>query len=494
MKNFVFIVFLCSSIAAFGQSPVPLDCPITPTHVITDGTDIKIPPTTPGGPLDPIPFVPYEPEPNPVDRQVHWVHGLGGTSAAWQKPADATQTQVAGFEILYPARMVMSFRPTYNMQGDLPAAAADLAAMVNASGGLADAGITQPRSRTILIAHSLGGVVSRAAGDLGSPSFGGIATFGTPHSGAAIANNVVNGAAEAFSKDLCKDVLAGPHLGFGIYQAFPFGPLAPGPVGSVFFGLPFIPTPSAICGAVDQAIADFAPPIVSEIQVGSAALASLGGGNVDNKVVFAGVETDEVIWREFWHGARAPSKYALFDANDQARGQTWANRAKLFYQTNAVANSALGPIGWFRAARWLRGYHALRDANDKWKSLIGAVHVSAVTNVATCYCTTYNANGGVVDKWHTPGGSCPFTHSTNTTTNQTTICQTSSISINTTSSANDGLVNQSSQLAYPGAAFGRTMAGSNHQSMRNDENTRLCLIQLWTGGVGAPDFWRTPVR
>jgi len=47
----------------------------------------------------------------------------------------------------------------------------------------------------------------------------------------------------------------------------------------------------------------------------------------------------------------------------------------------------------------------------------------------------------------------------------------------------DGVVLAKSAMAYPGAKA-VPMDGSNHQQMRNDENTKKRLFELWNGEHG----------
>jgi pimeloyl-ACP methyl ester carboxylesterase len=495
MKQIFVILFLLFTQFLFAQQP---ELPCLTTHVISDGTETVIPtkhldPPPPGNPAYPDP---QEPPAGEVDRQVFWVHGIGGSPSAWEKPANATQfgppTGYTG--PAYPARKVRSFRPTYPQTGTLATAAVSLNATINGFAALADAGITEPSDRTIVIAHSMGGLVSRTAGDIAvTPRFAGLATFASPHSGAPIANSVANGSTTAFLNDFCKDVLAGPHIAFGVYQPFPLSPVLVVPPGGPIVGPligQFLFSPTALCGQVEELLSDFTQPILSDIAVGAPGINALGSGNVDHKVVFSGVENDEVLWRELYHIRNKPSEYELFGANDQQRGQDRANFLKNYYSLSAIASAVT--LQFKSAYDWRRGYFALRDANDKWESLIGATQYTPVST-SLCNCTVYNQGGAIYDviSYY---GACTSTSSYNPNTNRTTICQNSTVQINSVSTATDGVVPQGSQLAYPGAAMGIVMSGSNHQSERNDLNTHRALMQLWSGGVGDFRFWRTEVR
>ena len=56
----------------------------------------------------------------------------------------------------------------------------------------------------------------------------------------------------------------------------------------------------------------------------------------------------------------------------------------------------------------------------------------------------------------------------------------------------DGVVPADSQAAFPGVGATKEMIGSNHQSERNDENTKRRLNELWFGTHG--QFFKTAAR
>ena len=56
----------------------------------------------------------------------------------------------------------------------------------------------------------------------------------------------------------------------------------------------------------------------------------------------------------------------------------------------------------------------------------------------------------------------------------------------------DGIVLAESASAFTGAAFKRPLYKSNHEQMKNDENTRIALIDVYEGRRGS--FFYTPPR
>jgi len=122
------------------------------------------------------------------NRPVHWVHGLNDNGNIWRLYGPLFQGQ----------RRLTSNRPTYpNNNGVLNAENA-LSARIGAN------------NQNFLIGHSLGGLVSREYERQNPGSANAILTVGTPHNGAFIANNVINGNARRAINRGVEDMVAGP--------------------------------------------------------------------------------------------------------------------------------------------------------------------------------------------------------------------------------------------------------------------------------------------
>lgn len=63
--------------------------------------------------------------------------------------------------------------------------------------------------------------------------------------------------------------------------------------------------------------------------------------------------------------------------------------------------------------------------------------------------------------------------------------------LQTVSYDSDGVVEEGSARDFPGATQVQLL-GSNHQQMRNDENTRIALLDLFQGDHGS--YFVTPER
>ncbi|MDZ7848512.1 MAG: hypothetical protein U5L96_18160 [Owenweeksia sp.] len=132
---------------------------------------------TPGQTGSPLSTVAY-------DRVVYWVHGLSGSSSTLSLPAAVSQAgQTSGF--LFDARELRSRKPEYD-EHNLTVAKVDLHNEIESLGNAYDNdfNVTADRSRHFIIAHSQGGVISRAVAQLiqenlsgYNQEFGGICNF-----------------------------------------------------------------------------------------------------------------------------------------------------------------------------------------------------------------------------------------------------------------------------------------------------------------------------
>ncbi len=464
MKYFICFIALLFCAAKIGkaQTVAGQPCPELPTKAVMEGETIKLEPHSPTlgpNPVDPPIFS------GTLDRIVYWVHGLGGGPSAWAKPADVT---AAGGTVGYPARKVRSFRPSYSEGSTVAAGGATLLMAIGGiNGPLQESETVQAASQSFIIAHSQGGLVSRSAGDLnlGNPTlFGGIVTFGTPHAGALISNNLA--AATTYFNGFCLDILAGPTGGF----LLPTNDLGA--------------TADFICNLVSGTfMGSFGMPILMDYPVGGAGVTGLGEGNVEHKVVFAGVENEEVVWRELWHIINKSADYPVFEATDQQKGQNAADKLKSFYWT--IGNFYY-PWNKKIANNWYKGHYAWANGNINWKTLIGGLAFVPGT-IPACSCTTYNANGVAQGPAYVNPGPCSNTWSPGPQPGWYQICTaTTMVSIDAISTPNDGVVPEPSQIAYPGRIIGFPMVGSNHQSERNDQNTKASLLSIFRG---SDDFW-----
>lgn len=494
--KFLFLTFAAFLLLNFsyGQS---IECPPLGTSVIGQTSTVETlnPPKNPN---------PTRPTPEILDRRlVFFVHGLNGTKSAWEHAANSTAYQAPGQEVPgYSPRKVKSLLMTYN-QFSLSGAAQQLhAALVAQGDGFCNEYRITDKSINFIIAHSQGGIVSRATdqmyevlGEESSRRFGGIVTFGTPHQGAQIINNKDQIA--PFMDEIISELKAGPEL-----EALDDRPLlnffVPNQVvTSVADKLKEVVGNYIVPKIIDHAF----PTITEDYKVGAVPLAELNGYNSTiPKVAFFGVESDPVFYKAAYSFyVKQPNEFPPFQAdNDMELVNKFGNMLGTYTGKYETYNAFLEELeSWglpfsfgqcvfmpafcaiwnpvyynVRARRdgYKRGVIFLENSNDKYKAIIGAIETSTYTTTGSTGCVTPFGS-----TFPPQGGSCPPG-----TTMVNTPPQTYTLTVH---KENDGTVIAESAMGFPGAK-NAPMIGSNHMQMRNDSNTKARLNELFDGQHG----------
>ncbi|HHH49644.1 MAG TPA: hypothetical protein ENK52_01550, partial [Saprospiraceae bacterium] len=158
-------------------------------------------------PSDSLGHIPNGPEKNLGDKVVFFLHGLGGGVTSWGRANSFT----------YGNYKTVTSRPVYNQSEDFEIAWVDLNQRfrdVNLDEIQADP--DYDRLSSIVIAHSLGGVVTRYIDqkyvtENFQREFGGFATFGGPHAGAPIIDNFNAGLVQEYFDESC-NVMSRPYI------------------------------------------------------------------------------------------------------------------------------------------------------------------------------------------------------------------------------------------------------------------------------------------
>ena len=150
------------------------------------------------------------------DRFIYFVHGIGGNQYCWNRAIVSTQSGVYspnGKDFSFASRKVQSKGLVYDQTNSFPEAAQSL---YEAMMQINITPINHDRTKDFVIAHSQGGLVVRTLDrKMHDPmsglsrTFGGIVTFGTPHGGAAVINDLglqLNN----FISSICTGLVAGP--------------------------------------------------------------------------------------------------------------------------------------------------------------------------------------------------------------------------------------------------------------------------------------------
>jgi pimeloyl-ACP methyl ester carboxylesterase len=499
MKHYIFLSMMLLFVYT-GYSQDQLPCPNGNNAVIGHNpptTHAFTPPTNPKNPT-PTPELPN-------DRLIYWIHGLGGNGDSWAKVAQATQYQSPSQQVPgYPARKVTSLPLTYS-QFSLSGAASSLHNMIMTQGDPASiANNITDRTDNFIIAHSQGGIVSRATdmmydqlGPQIERRFGGIVTFGSPHAGAKILNN--KDQFGAFSEDGCNALISGP-LEDSIQNL--------GIVSFFISGQTFHSLKEGFCNFLADQVApimfqDQFQDITEDYKVGAVPIAELNTHtSTIPHVAFYGIEEEPVLYRTMYNlKVKKPNSYDHFKADDDqylvtkfdslfneynAKYEAYAQLVTHFENEGMPCDAmewilhlnkctVMDPAYWHflrRRDMWALGVHWLRNANKTYKTIIGADQSHWVTTY-TCTC-----NGS---SFPTNQPSCPPGC---TRTNAVSYWLTEEYQ-------SDGVILVESASAYPGAMT-RDMPKSNHQQMRNDSNTKTRLKELFDGGYG--DYFITAVR
>jgi hypothetical protein len=481
------------------------------------------------------------------DRLIFWVHGLGGDMFSWDKAGEYMGDQYKITSVLNTMDYSVN-----SLSGAGQIVQNTIDELAETFGEINE---IENNDINFIIAHSQGGLVSRAAykryadlNALDQRSFGGIVTFGTPHQGAQILNNVPDFI--DFIDNSCNELSAGPAIeawnGNWILSFFP----SDGMIGAV----------ESICYNFSNRIvpfmmADYLTPITNDYNVGSEYLEGLNGFDEDMvetsdeyipKVAFYGTEEAPVVWRTVYSilndvnaeptfqaddddalidvaNTNQNSYYLKYmayknlyditsvDCSDIAGGQAWipgwssyaCNPENMNYQYNDLGWVISNDVVWYpynlshtqeNRDAYYRGYRWWIDVEENYLSLIGAVDYAVVG----CHCDCLEKYGSdptpytVLHDIDCDDDCSNFENSPPPNTN--VIHCDYAIVYEKYIKPNDGVVLVESAKDYPGADNGvdNTMVGSNHLQMRNDFNTGLKVVGLMDGNHG--DYFVTEER
>ncbi|HNF69699.1 MAG TPA: hypothetical protein PLL28_10005, partial [Chitinophagales bacterium] len=384
-------------------------------------------------------------------------------------------------------------------------------------------------SDAILIAHSQGGIVSRrvdkmyTTGEFGFEprTFGGMVTFGTPHQGAKILNNIED--LQDWVGESCEALSAGP-VAEAVESSF-FLDLFLDPVDYESFTEEF-------CNSVQNQILplvmdDYLAGTTSAYSVGAPYLATLNTFVPEIPYVcFYGVETQPIFWHTLVHlfPGREPNNTitygeAPFGATNDETAVAFADAMIGKYYGKYTSYNALyeeyndlltgfdmATIGCYLSVfcavdaiiqrdeaaiirdAYEKGYDWLINANAAWEGFIGMSEL--VEDGTTCTCIDWGPLGDLEEDIYPagPDGSCA-------TEDEDTNCYTTTNYIWQTHDSDGIVVKESAAECLGQVSEGMVftqMPGSNHLSMRNDANTKLKLIHLYDGVHGS--FYKTNPR
>jgi pimeloyl-ACP methyl ester carboxylesterase len=218
MKNFLFIcAILFASNTIYAQ--YPLNCiDDYEVAVLASDLDTLVSPVFTTSP-------PVTTKPPDSNRLVFWIHGLGGDAKSWSQAATASTLALIP-TVGYPARKIYSTRVDYSkhVTNIQDATLRTYDEILNTTNNYSAPHYVVDTAKSMIISHSQGGIVSRTLDLLyDRPMYPalthGIVTFGTPHEGAQILNNV--SLIKSTLAQGCSELYAGPaHAAFDLSNPF----------------------------------------------------------------------------------------------------------------------------------------------------------------------------------------------------------------------------------------------------------------------------------
>lgn len=463
--------------------------------------------------------------PPPGDPKIiYFVHGLGGNDESWAGAAEFTQgiDDIETYRVKYNQTQASNF---FTATDDLRKATQNV-------GGFEDI----PSEDRFIIAHSQGGLVSRSLdyeytmqGEEGR-TFEGIVTFGTPHAGAHIADQIDELIAEG--ENTIYTLAAPVILEHAITIFDKIGDrIDENPNDNDFsffdFIVQVINLEEAIFNLADDATALVADMVASKVV--PLLLDDFKAGTVEEfgvedigvhpwntfeskfpTVAMYGIEDDPQFFRYLStmldeKDGKYREPFSMTDDQWMVDNmEVWATERLIkAAEWTAISNQqlpawqfAVSPVDFgpwdeyefifngvdekLREKKvgdlYLESYLYLKNLNDLWMGFIGASSIIPLEEYY-CQCTRGDASDPEIETF----GPFPSAQDCNdgdwTCENFTTL--STSIEIE----PNDAVVTLSSQLAFPGNEYTHEIPGANHSQERNSPMTRTALNKLFSGDL-----------
>ncbi len=503
--NFIVLVIITFTLQLNGQSN---DCEnrIVDFKFNEEQVEIVTPPTAPPPPSNP-----------PGDgtkRTIYWLHGMGGDYGSW---ASANAYTILNWSP-YVKTDLMDYSKA--QQSSVEVAAAVAFSQID-KGLTNDPEEAKKLEQNYIIAHSMGGIVGRKMDQLfdndGSTikPYGGLVTFGSPHTGSKLADIKVNQpeVIENFIKQTCVSLLSGPSEALikkyrvtRLIDRFAFWT-------DLSDWLTKLACEKSSKLLFQFADASFSAPIEANVVPGSSFLKSISNHPpADSKlhsVAFYGEEFDEnedMAIRFLFSATQNAQSYPLMEADvmdDEALLEA-AKMRNLYYSTSTrwrdrARNS---PFGDFFNGKFLwqadmydisnayqKGVVWFDNLNNRWKYLMGGLDMIPTGKIyCFCDCKEYNPNGPAFELLYEVdcADDCSIYQD-----NYTTCTSYSEPEMVGFSSSSDGLVTSASAIALPNAKYWPVkMDGSGHFQMRNDSELKKSLDMLFESDKVGTDYFK----
>lgn len=483
------------------------------------------------------------------ERMIYWVHGMGGNRGSWQNAIAATQNNIV---LDYPARKAICAAAAYDHSAEfIINAATTIQNTIKPS--IVDLGLDYDNHRSILIAHSMGGIVARELDGIYMDDpikrrVGGMAFFGTPHLGAPGLEDAQERARQFMGRSAAD------------LAAYQVTSLTTANNNLIFRQIArYFQLDSWIEAAVEEAFVEIGGLLfngltsssVSELVEGSETINTLNARTTNIPMIpYYGVFNDytatvdgaplriETIWASLQYMFQTPnarphftatnfehelqqtmnavrSRYIASSISEQAAADEFisseninnclntGNIAGIFftpYFGSFIGATCVNNLMSSNAAALQRRDAALRGArwfdtvNDQYKVLIGAREAEPVSNVVTkCICNAPTWLEPVITIVDPSTQTCPNDYNDFNVTCDL-VQEVEVTGHQWVEHPSDGLVLASSAGGLPthliaDQVIPRPMFGSSHFGMRNDDNLKNELKALFDGGVD--DFFAT---
>ncbi len=491
---------------------------------------LEVPVSNPS--VNELPPGPPPPPGGSEDRLISWIHGLGGGDPSWL---------VASEEIEKVYQTVQD-RPFY-LQPNWEESTENL--LEDAREGTYHAVTTNnlDAKRSFVIAHSLGGLISRQIQQRiednpipdNENTFFGLITVGTPHKGAPIVDNfdeignLILEGIEKLSTAYIYEEIQNSILGINLIEDFveavsgidtddPWNLIQN--LGNIQFEDLFEDLWESIIALQD-------PGVATDLSPSSQRINSLQS-YVNNlpSIAMYGVEDDPAILRFISEDPNSDMPWSdnqddemVIKVDDIAlelwTKQVFYNEAYINYQDGTcnywqwaldlafnygVACALLEVINslenWSEVEFWrARNYFSsanawVLDLDNQWKLLTGAAVMQEELGYYACNCVERDVNGNIIGNYGYPVDhpiDC-YSNDSNTTCSETPVMSFYFEQID----QYDGVVTARSAMGFPNVGDRRELDSSNHKQMKNNQSLKDKLEQSFDGNSG--DFFSTKVR
>lgn len=452
---------------------------------------------------------------------VFWIHGLAGNQSSWGHVYHATRFQGSNPIPNYPERILYGINKDYTAEEQFDF----FNATINYGQTLKVILQNSPfpgidSSKRFAIAHSQGGLMGRSLRYMSQSNhpnvnvhnlFTGLATFGSPHQGAAIINNTDNSFVQNWITEGCK-ALTKSEISLFIEGKWVLENVLPPSVVSRFASVACTGLEKTV---LPQLVNSIRTPLSKDYAKGHPIIDSLNQFSLTDSlfpvVTFYGEEKEPVFWRLIHTMTLTPDSvitgetlkdnpFGLDDDDELPRYinnkiSTYIQKKNYYIQrSRRIAlyawlipgpYSNLAIIPYNSSIELVRTYdnaaHWLGSANTRWKRYIGARRDTTWIDGYQCDCL------------YDLGGTNGYSFSSTVVQNPSDCNNANALRCNITprkrheliDEPSDGVVPVSSQKRYFGnLAASVKMEETNHMQIRNCTRTKEELNDLFNGSYG----------